>query len=263
VLAAPYHFSLASCLLKGAAVVPDQEFSNPKLAVLYDHLDSGRTDLNLYVDLIEKLNVESVLDIGCGTGSLLCRLAKRGYKLWGLDPATASLDIARGKCGSESVNWVLGCAESLPKLEVDIALMTGNVAQVFLTDEDWLSALSSIHGATAPSGYFVFETRDPERRAWEEWNRASTLTRVDVPGIGFVVSWVELIEVEFPLISFKWTYQFERDGSVLTSESTLRFRSKQELEDSLVLLEFNVIEVRDAPDRPNKEFVFIAKAGIT
>ena len=49
------------------------------------------------------------------------------------------------------------------------------------------------------------------------------------------------------------------DGAVLTSDSTLRFRTRAELADSLAAAGFAVDEVRDAPDRPGREFVFIAR----
>jgi hypothetical protein len=49
------------------------------------------------------------------------------------------------------------------------------------------------------------------------------------------------------------------DGAVLTSDSTLRFRSRVEVEESLVDAGFVVDEVRDAPDRPGREFVFVAR----
>ena len=45
--------------------------------------------------------------------------------------------------------------------------MTGNVAQVFVSDEDWSSTLDAVHGCLRPGGWFVFETRRPEARDWE------------------------------------------------------------------------------------------------
>ena len=45
--------------------------------------------------------------------------------------------------------------------------MTGNVAQVFVSDEDWHTTLAAVREHLAPGGWFVFETRRPEVRAWE------------------------------------------------------------------------------------------------
>lgn len=62
-----------------------------------------------------------------------------------------------------------------------------------------------------------------------------------------------------PLVTFRWTYVFAEDGEVLTSDSTLRFRERTEIEAQLVARGFVVDEVRDAADRPGREFVFVAR----
>jgi hypothetical protein len=46
---------------------------------------------------------------------------------------------------------------------------------------------------------------------------------------------------------------------VLTSDSTLRFREREEVEAELGAQGFVVEDVRDALDRPGKEFVFVAR----
>ena len=43
--------------------------------------------------------------------------------------------------------------------------------------------------------------------------------------------------------------------------STLRFRTRAEVEASLVAAGFAVADVRDAPDRPGRELVFLARRG--
>jgi len=53
----------------------------------------------------------------------------------------------------------------LPPLQVDVAVMTGNVAQVFLTDSEWVATLRGIRMALKSHGHLVFETRRAERRA--------------------------------------------------------------------------------------------------
>jgi len=107
-------------------------------------------------------------------------------------------------------------------------------------------------------GRFVFETRDPARRAWEEWTREHTHQVLDVHG-DTVERWSELDRVELPLVTFRYTYVFASDGAVYTSDSTLRFRERGEIEESLAATGFTVDDVRDAPDRPGKEFVFVAR----
>lgn len=113
-------------------------------------------------------------------------------------------------------------------------------------------------GKLKTGGLFVFESRDPSQQAWLEWDRQRTNRRVSIDDVGMVESWVELIEVRLPFVSFRWTFVFESDGAVLSSDSTLRFRTRTELSDSLEAAGFVVREVRDAPDRPGKEFVFLA-----
>jgi hypothetical protein len=61
------------------------------------------------------------------------------------------------------------------------------------------------------------------------------------------------------LVSFRSTVVFASDGQVLTSDSTLRFRERAEVESDLVAHGYAVDEVRDAPDRPGREFVFLAR----
>jgi SAM-dependent methyltransferase len=240
-------------------MVADAGFTDPRLAELYDPLEDDRADLDVYAALVDELGARSVLDIGCGTGTFACMLAQRGKEVTGVDPAAASLDVARRKPGADRVRWVLGDATALPPLQVDLATMTGNVAQVFLTDEEWAATLDATRSALRPGGWFVFESRDPTQEAWREWTRERSHRRVDLPGVGVVETWVELTDVSLPLVSFRWTYVFESDGAVLTSDSTLRFRGRPELDASLRAADFEVAEVRDAPDRPGRELVFLAR----
>ena len=200
-----------------------------------------------------------MLDVGCGTGTLACLLAQRGVQVTAADPAAASLAVARRKPGAEYVRWLHADAASLPPLQVDLVTMTANVAQVFVTGQEWAAALRSACQALRPGGRLVFESRDPARAAWLEWTRDQTYRRVVVPGAGPVETWTDLTAVEGNLVSFRTTFVLGRDRTVLTSDSTLRFRSHDELTHSLLAVGLVADEVRDAPDRPGREFVFIAR----
>ncbi|MFI7063997.1 class I SAM-dependent methyltransferase [Kribbella sp. NPDC050124] len=236
----------------------DALFGVPRLARIYDALDPDRGDLEHYVAMVGEFGARQVLDVGCGTGELACWLAGLGIDVVGVDPAEASLEVAKGKEFAGRVRWIHGDATTLPPLQADLAVMTGNVAQVFLTDEDWASTLRGVNQALKPGGRFVFETRDPAKRAWEEWTREQTHIVKDIPGVGEVEHWGDLVEVKPPFVSFRGTYVFAADGAVLTSNSTLRFRERSEVEESLKTAGFAVDDVREAPDRPGKEFVFVS-----
>ena len=237
----------------------DAHFEVPRLAELYDPLDPDRSDLDAYARLAAEFGARTVLDIGCGTGTLACLLAGRSLEVIAADPAAASLEVARRKPGAGRVRWVHTDATALPPVQADLVTMTGNVAQVFVTGEEWAAVLRAVHGALRPGGRLAFESRDPGQKAWLGWNRGLTYRRAVIPGAGPVQTWVDLTKVEGNLVSFRTTFVFDRDGAVLTSDSTLRFRSRDELADSLAEAGLVVDEVRDAPDRPGLEFVFIAR----
>jgi hypothetical protein len=117
---------------------------------------------------------------------------------------------------------------------------------------EWADTLTAVHAALRPGGRLVFESRRPEREAWREWTREQTVTRV-----GDLETWQEVTAVRDGLVSFRTTFVFGDD--VLTSDSTLRFRPWDELRDSLAASGFTVDDLRDAPDRPGREFVVLAR----
>jgi len=237
----------------------DALFSEPRLAALYDPLDPDRRDLDVYAAMAAAFGAVTVVDIGCGTGTLACLLAQRGLTVTGVDPAAASLEVARRKLGADRVRWLHADATAVPPLGADLVTMTGNVAQVFVTDQEWATVLLAVRETLQPGGRLVFETRDPAKKAWLGWNRDDTYRRVVIAGVGPVRTWTDLTAAGGGLVSFRSTVVFASDGAVLTSDSTLRFRERAELADSLASAGLVVDEVRDAPDRPGLEFVFIAR----
>src|SRR5699024_3259444 len=277
----------------------DGGFSDPRLAALYDPLDPARSDLDSYAAIAAELGAGSVrdvgcgtgtfacllagrglrvtgvapaaaavasargasavLDVGCGTGTFACLLAGRGLQVTGADPAAASVDVARGKPGAEAVTWLVGDATTLPPMQVDLATMTANVAQVFTTDAAWEATLTGVRRALRPGGHLVFETRIPEVRAWERWNKEHTFSSVDVPGTGRVETWNELLDVRGELVTFRGVVHLVDEDVTIPSVSTLRFRSREQIEASLSRCGFEVVEVGDAADRPGREWVFVAR----
>jgi len=220
----------------------EEHYVDPRLVALYDIENSCGADTDFYLGLAAELDAHRILDLGCGTGLLTRELATPGRQVVGVDPAPAMLAVARRQPGAERVRWVEGDARALETHEADLLVMTGNVAQVFLDDADWRTTLAAIHAALRPGGYLAFESRNPDDRAWERWNRAATYEQFDSPN-GPMESWLELVRVGDGRVSFEGHNIFLSTGEVVVAKSELRFRSLEELTDTLTDAGFTVEHV--------------------
>ena len=190
-------------------------------------------------------------------------LSTHGHSVTGVDPGSASLTAARAKPGAERVTWIEGTSVALDVNEFDVAVMSSHVAQFFLTDAEWTRTLADVHRALVPGGRLVFDTRDPDAREWERWStdRRRSVTLSD----GRVVEeWTEVTAVEHDTVSFAIHYRFP-DHAELVSTATLRFRSTDELRESLHTAGFIVEQIyggwnREPIGHGDGEFVVIAQA---
>jgi SAM-dependent methyltransferase len=94
--------------------VADLQYEDLQLAELYDPFNADRSDLEVYASLLDELGGHSVVDVGCGTGTLCCLLAERGKQVTGVDPADAEMRVARRKVGADRVRSLHGDGASVP-----------------------------------------------------------------------------------------------------------------------------------------------------
>jgi SAM-dependent methyltransferase len=220
----------------------DEAYVDARLVEMYDIENPRGADTDFYLDLARELDARRILDLGCGTGLLTRELATTGRQAVGVDPAPAMLAYARRQPGAERVRWIEGDASALGTPEADLLVMTGNVAQVFLDDGDWLTTLAAIRAALRPGGHLAFESRNPEDRAWEQWSRAASYERFDSPS-GPMESWVELVRAGDGRVSFEGHNVFISTGEVVVVKSALRFRSLEALTRTLTDSGFTVEHV--------------------
>lgn len=147
---------------------------------MYDVLNGWVASDDFYLALV--MAAPSVLDVGCGTGTLLRRARETGHtgRLVGVDPDEPSLKRARERA---DVDWLSGTAAEMTFTgEFDLATMTGNAFQCLVTDDDVRDSLAAIRRALADGGRFAFETRNPVARAWENWHPGNAANVVDHAG---------------------------------------------------------------------------------
>src|SRR5262245_57279643 len=220
----------------------DQHYVDPRLVELYDIENTRGADTDFYLRLASDLDASTILDLGCGTGLLTRELAVDGRLVIGVDPAPAMLACARRQPGAERVRWIEGDSSALRTPAADLAIMTGNVAQVFLDDAEWAATLRAIHAALRAGGHLAFESRNPDDRAWERWNREATYERFDSPH-GPMECWLELVSVGDGRVRFEGHNIFSATGEVVVASSELRFRSRAELTHSLIQSGFTVEQI--------------------
>ncbi len=246
-------------------------YADADAAALYDLLcpwDPQRHPADRFYDEMV-MAAGSVLDVGCGTGTMLHRARERGHtgRLAGVDPDPARLARARRR---RDVEWVAGTAADVasPDWRGAFALvtMTSHAFQCLVTDEELRASLAAIRAALRPgAGRFAFETRHPRARAWEAWHAANTQDVTDTAGRDLRV-WNEVESVVGDVVTFTGTTATRPAGTVLhTDRTTLRFLAPEPLDAFLAGAGF-AVELRygnwdRSPVTPDShEIVTVARA---
>ena len=237
----------------------DEHYRNPKLTALYD-LDSGWSiERDFYVRFAGPAT-NSVLDIACGTGLIASRLAQEGHTVFGVDPATAMLEVAQRRPVGDLAVWIESTAQDLAlERRFDRIMMTGNAFQVLLTEQDLEAALLVMQRHLAASGRIAFETRNPEIDWTSRWDYQIELETAE----GVVHEQRKLVGVRDGLLRFELLYEFP-DGR-LRSESTLRFWTLREIEQHLDAAGLRVADVygdwNGGPfdSRKSEEMIFVTE----
>lgn len=204
---------------------PDLQYSDPRLAAIYDLGNAGTEDRDFYLALAGA-PPQDVLDLGCGTGLITDRFAAMGHRVVGVDPAGAMLDVAREKPHGAEIEWVLSSSEAYAsEWRFDLIIMTGHAFQVLLTDAQISDTLAVMAKHLKPNGLAVFESRNPAI----DWDAVWARNYMMETPFGAVNAERRMTDraTNTECLSFAWDYHFP--GETLTSHSTLRFASEDHI----------------------------------
>ena len=155
-------------------------YSAPRLyEIAFDLNRKGEVDFLEYCfKRFANRPVRRVLDIACGTGPHLLRLAARGYRMAGLDLSPENVEFLRKRTRAAGfdTDLVVGDMTNFHlQARVDAAICMQDSQGHLLTNEQLLDHLRSVAQALRPGGVYVFDRylasswTNPARR-WS-WSR--------------------------------------------------------------------------------------------
>jgi SAM-dependent methyltransferase len=131
--------------------------------------------------LVERLGLEAgarVLDLACGHGRIALELARRGYRVTGLDLSPRSLEHARAGADRErlEVEWVQADMREIPAgARFDGVVNIFTAFGYFADEEENERVLEGVARALVPGGRFLIDTinllalaRRYRERGWED-----------------------------------------------------------------------------------------------
>ncbi|MGH8030311.1 MAG: class I SAM-dependent methyltransferase, partial [Arenimonas sp.] len=134
----------------------------------YDLADADRAPFVAFYAGLLDARAQTLLELGCGTGSILSALVGRLHgdhgleprRVVGVDASAGMLRIARAR--HPGIEWILGdiCE---PGVKGHFGLVTScfNTLQHLLADEDLVAALRAARALLADDGRFAFDVYQP------------------------------------------------------------------------------------------------------
>lgn len=139
----------------------------------YDLLDADRAPFIAFYNSLVDASTRSVLELGCGTGTIAIALSERlqmlrredaPARIVGVDGSEGMLRVARARNGS--IDWRFGDIRS-PNVDgtFDLVYCCFNTLQHLLTDADLLEAFRAARDSLDAGGAYAFDLYQPNR-AW-------------------------------------------------------------------------------------------------
>ncbi len=219
-----------------------------------------------YSGILKDYHHRSLVELGCGTGSLASHFIKEGYDYSGLDLSPEMLAIAQNK--NPGSVFIPGDIRSFKlKEKTESCIMPGRTISYLLSNQEVVDCFNSIHENLKKEGIFCFDCIDAEKfiptinlgkqiRHEAEFNSKKFIRK----------SFWSRPDNESNL--FKWKADFfeEHENGHLKKigedESILRTFSKNEIILFLKNCNFKVEKLDDRPSYAFETFVVVAQKNL-
>ena len=138
------------------------------IAGIYDKLNAD-IDYKKWADFVERCferylanRPTLVLDLACGTGSMTCELALRGYDMIGVDGSEDMLSVAYERSEGKGILYLLQDMRSFELYgTVGAVVCCLDSINYLLSEEDVKKTFLNVHNYLDPDGLFLFDVNTP------------------------------------------------------------------------------------------------------
>jgi SAM-dependent methyltransferase len=127
-------------------------------------LDWGNQWTGAFAPLLHTHQVQRLLDLGCGTGNDVVRLAQHGYSVVGLDYSREAIHQAATKAPARAALLVADMAAPLPFVDACFDAVMSNVAMHMFDDGRTRALFAEVQRIVRPGGMFLFHVNALEDR---------------------------------------------------------------------------------------------------
>lgn len=143
-------------------------------AIVYDSIKGNRSaDIELICRLVRenRPHTRHVLELGCGTGSVLQSLAD-SYHVMGLDNSTAMLTYAKRRIPEHTL-YLADMADFHLGQKFDVIYCIHNSINHLTTSDKWVAMFDCVHAQLKSGGIFIFDFSTKEQMDSQNHNQIS------------------------------------------------------------------------------------------
>ncbi len=120
-----------------------------------------------------RIPVSTFLDVGCGTGTLALAMARRGWRVWGVDASAEMVAVAerkRDEAGLKATFMRQDMRTLRAARPVRLVTSMFDTLNHVESSQELLATFQAVHSALLPGGYFMFDVNNEHcyRTLWTQ-----------------------------------------------------------------------------------------------